>query len=59
MELQVVGKGGKYTVQDSTGRLIYSIKKKGFGPRYNLLTQVIITSIPSFRQETQRDRFLP
>ena len=37
MELQVVGKGGKYTVQDSTGRLIYSIKKKGFGPRYNLL----------------------
>ena len=37
MEFQVVGKGGKYTVQDKTGRLIYSIKKKGFGARYNLM----------------------
>ena len=37
MEFQVVGKGGKYTVQDKSGRLIYSIKKKGFGARYNLM----------------------
>ncbi len=37
MEFPVVGKSGKYTVQDKSGRLIYSIKKKGFGARYNLM----------------------
>lgn len=37
MELQVTGKGSKYTVLDKKGRLIYTVKKKGFGARYNLM----------------------
>jgi hypothetical protein len=37
MKLQVVGKGNKYVVNDNDGKLLYSLKKKGFGSRYNLM----------------------
>ncbi len=38
MELLVVPKGGnKYVVEDKKQRLLYTIKKKGFGQKYNLL----------------------
>ena len=37
MELKVIGKGAKYTVVDKDDRLLYNIKKKGFGARYNLM----------------------
>lgn len=34
MELFVIPKGSKYLVQDNKGRIIYTIKKKGFGYKY-------------------------
>lgn len=34
MELNITPKGSKFLVQDSTGRLVYTIKKKGFGYKY-------------------------
>ena len=37
MELQVVGNGSKYTVEDKKGKTIYTIKKKSFSSRYNLM----------------------
>lgn len=37
MELIVAPKGSKFLVQDTKGRLLYNIKKKGFGQRYILL----------------------
>ena len=37
MELLVYQKGNKYTVEDKNGRMLYSIKKKGFGQKYNLI----------------------
>ena len=37
MELQVVGTGAKYTVEDKKGKLLYTIKKKSFSSRYNLM----------------------
>ncbi len=37
MELLILTKGNKYTVEDKKGRLLYTVKKKGFGQRYNLL----------------------
>ena len=37
MELQVVGNGTKYTVEDKNGKLLYTIKKKSFSSRYNLM----------------------
>lgn len=36
MELLVIPKGNKYSVEDKNQRLIYSAKKKGFSKRYNL-----------------------
>lgn len=38
MELLVIPKGsGKYIVQDKNERILYTIKKKGFGQKFNLL----------------------
>jgi uncharacterized protein YxjI len=37
MELQLVGNGTKYTVEDKNGKLLYTIKKKSFSSRYNLM----------------------
>jgi len=37
MELIVMPKGNAYTVEDKKQRVLYSIKKKGFGQKYNLL----------------------
>lgn len=37
MELQIVGKGSKYTVEDKNGRLIYTVKRKSFSSQYNLM----------------------
>ncbi|EWM53202.1 hypothetical protein [Ruminococcus flavefaciens] len=37
MELKVTGKGNKYIASDRSGKLLYSVKKKGFGSRYNLM----------------------
>ena len=37
MELLVTPKSNKYNVEDKKQRLLYSVKKKGFGQRYNLL----------------------
>ncbi|MBR4626814.1 MAG: hypothetical protein IKO47_03815 [Ruminococcus sp.] len=37
MELLVMPKGNKYIVEDRKQRLLYTIKKKGFGQKYNLL----------------------
>ena len=37
MELMVLPKGSSYVVQDKKDRMLYSIKKKGFGMRYTLL----------------------
>ena len=37
MEIVVSSQGNKYTVKDKKERLLYSIKKKGFGQRYILL----------------------
>lgn len=38
MELIIAAKGNKYLVQDKKSRLLYTVKKKGFGAnRYNLL----------------------
>ena len=31
MVLYIIPKGSKYNVQDEKGRIIYTIKKKGFG----------------------------
>ncbi len=36
MELLVTPKGSKFLVQDKKSRLLYTVKKKGFGGRYNL-----------------------
>lgn len=36
MELLVVPKGSKYVVEDKKSRLLYSVKKKGFGGKFNL-----------------------
>lgn len=36
MELLVIPKGNKYSVEDKNHRVIYSVKKKGFSQRYNL-----------------------
>lgn len=37
MEMLVIPKGNsKYIVQDKKSRLLYTVKKKGFGGRYNL-----------------------
>ena len=33
MELQVTGKGNKYVATDKTGKVLYSVRKKGFGSR--------------------------
>ncbi len=37
MELLVASKGSKYIVEDKKSRLLYTVKKKGFSPRYILL----------------------
>ncbi len=37
MEIQVAGKNGKYTVVDKNGKLLYHVKKKGFGAKFILL----------------------
>lgn len=39
MEMLVIPKnnGSKYVIQDKKGRVLYTVKKKGFGGRYNLL----------------------
>ena len=37
MEITILVKGNKYTVQDKQERLLYSVKKKGFGSKYLLL----------------------
>ena len=37
MEIKVLPKGNKFIVQDNKNRLLYSIKKKAFGSKYNLL----------------------
>ena len=37
MELQVTGKGNKYVVTDKSGKLLYSVRKKSFSSRYNLM----------------------
>ena len=37
MELKVIGKGAKYTVLDKNERLLYTVKKKGFSSRSNLM----------------------
>ena len=37
MELIVMPKGYAYTVEDKNQRVLYSVKKKGFGQKYNLL----------------------
>ena len=37
MELLVLPKGNAYTVEDKKQRTLYTIKKKGFGQKYNLL----------------------
>lgn len=37
MDIKVLPKGNKFIVQDNKDRLLYSIKKKGFGSKYNLL----------------------
>ncbi|MCR5599565.1 MAG: LURP-one-related family protein [Ruminococcus sp.] len=37
MEIQVSGKNGKYTVVDKNGKLLYNVKKKGFGAKFNLM----------------------
>lgn len=36
MEMMVMPKGNKYIVQDKKSRLLYTVKKKGFGARFNL-----------------------
>ena len=36
MVLYIIPKGSKYTVQDEKGRIIYTIKKKGFGGKLQL-----------------------
>lgn len=36
MELLVIPKGNKYSVEDKNRRVIYNVKKKGFSQRYNL-----------------------
>lgn len=36
MELLVIPKGNKYSVEDKNHRVIYNVKKKGFSQRYNL-----------------------
>ncbi|MGN0620539.1 MAG: LURP-one-related family protein [Porcipelethomonas sp.] len=35
--LQIIPKGARYTVKDSKDRLIYNIKKSGFGGKFHLL----------------------
>lgn len=37
MEITILVKGNNYTVQDKQERLLYSVKKKGFGSKYLLL----------------------
>lgn len=37
MELLVIPKGSKFIVQDKKSRLLYTVKKKGFGAKFNLL----------------------
>ncbi len=37
MELVVASKGNKYIVEDKQQKLLYTVKKKGFGQRYILL----------------------
>lgn len=37
MELLVIPKGNKFVVEDKKSRLLYSVKKKGFGGKYILL----------------------
>ncbi len=37
MEIQVTGKNGKYTVVDKNGKLLYNVRKKGFGAKFNLM----------------------
>jgi hypothetical protein len=37
MELQVTGKGNKYVATDRNGKVLYSVRKKGFSSRYNLM----------------------
>lgn len=36
MVLYIIPKGSKYNVQDEKGRIIYTIKKKGFGGKMQL-----------------------
>lgn len=36
MELLVIPKGNKYSVEDKSHRVIYNVKKKGFSQRFNL-----------------------
>lgn len=37
MELKILPKGSKFIVQDNKSRLLYTVKKKGFGAKFNLL----------------------
>ena len=37
MEFVVISRGNKYIVEDKKQKLMYNIKKKGFGQRYILL----------------------
>lgn len=37
MELKVLPKGSKFIVQDNKSRHLYTVKKKGFGAKFNLL----------------------
>lgn len=37
MELLIIPKGSKYIVEDKKSRLLYSVKKKGFGGKFVLL----------------------
>lgn len=50
MELLVVPKGSKYTVQDKKSRVLYVIKKKGFGGGKYLLLDASEYHLYSFEQ---------
>ncbi len=70
MELLLLIKGSKYTVEDKKSRLLYTIKKKGFGntkfilldaSNYNLYTLMNTTSSdskPSFTVILNDDTFM-
>lgn len=68
MELIVLPKGNKFIVTDKKNRLLYTIKKKGFGARYVLLDasdynlytllQIEEGSKPRFRMILNDDTFM-